>query len=147
LAERPSGTVTFLFTDVEGSTGHWERHPAEMRSALAVHDEILRSVIEGAGGAVFATGGDGFAAAFGRADSAVATAVEAQRALAGLSWPDGLALRVRMGLQSRRRGTGGRCRVPTFTHSRDIVELAPETLIDGAEEVVRPHPPNPYTWI
>ena len=96
MAERPSGTVTFLFTDVEGSTGYWERHPAEMRPALAVHDEILRSVIEGAGGAVFATGGDGFAAAFGRADSAVAAAVEAQRALAGLNWPDGLVLRVRM---------------------------------------------------
>jgi predicted ATPase/class 3 adenylate cyclase/DNA-binding CsgD family transcriptional regulator len=100
MAERPSGTVTFLFTDVEGSTGHWERHPAEMRPALAVHDEILRSVIEGAGGAVFATGGDGFAAAFGRADSAVAAAVEAQRALGGLNWPDGLVLRVRMGLHT-----------------------------------------------
>jgi predicted ATPase/class 3 adenylate cyclase/DNA-binding CsgD family transcriptional regulator len=100
MAERPSGTVTFLFTDVEGSTGHWERHPAEMRPALAVHDEILRSVIEGAGGAVFATGGDGFAAAFGRADSAVAAAVGAQRALAGLNWPDRLALRVRMGLHT-----------------------------------------------
>jgi predicted ATPase/class 3 adenylate cyclase/DNA-binding CsgD family transcriptional regulator len=100
MAERPSGTVTFLFTDVEGSTGHWERHPAEMRPALAVHDEILRSVIEGAGGAVFATGGDGFAAAFGRADSAVAAATEAQRALAGLNRPDGLVLRVRMGLHT-----------------------------------------------
>jgi predicted ATPase/class 3 adenylate cyclase/DNA-binding CsgD family transcriptional regulator len=100
MAERPSGTVTFLFTDVEGSTGHWERHPAEMRPALAAHDEILRSVIEGAGGTVFATGGDGFAAAFGRADSAVAAAIEAQRALAVLNWPDSLVLRVRMGLHT-----------------------------------------------
>jgi hypothetical protein len=104
MAERPSGTVTFLFTDVEGSTGHWERHPAEMRPALAVHDEILRSVIEGAGGAVFATGGDGFAAAFGRADSAVAAAVEAQRALAGLNWPDGLRRHPRRGRVGRRQG-------------------------------------------
>ena len=72
MASRPSGTVTFLFTDVEGSTGHWERHPLEMRSTLAEHDQILRSAIDGAGGAVFATGGDGFAAAFGRAVDAVA---------------------------------------------------------------------------
>ena len=100
MAERPSGTVTFLFTDVEGSTAHWERHPAEMRAALAVHDEILRSVIEGAGGVVLATGDGGFAAVFGRADAAVAAAVEGQRALAALNWPEGLALRVRMGLHT-----------------------------------------------
>ncbi len=100
MADRPSGTVTFLFTDVEGSTGHWERHPLEMRSTLAEHDQILRSAIDGAGGAVFATGGDGFAAVFGRADDAVAAAVAGQRALTGFDWPDGLALRVRMGLHT-----------------------------------------------
>ena len=100
MGERPTGTVTFMFTDVEGSTAHWERHPAEMQPALAAHDEVLRSVIERNGGAVFATGGDGFAAAFGRADSAVAAAVDAQRALAGLSWPGGLELRVRVGLHT-----------------------------------------------
>ena len=100
MGERPTGTVTFMFTDVEGSTAHWERHPAEMQPALAAHDEVLRSVIERNGGAVFAVGGDGFAAAFGRADSAVAAAVDAQRALAGLSWPGGLGLRIRVGLHT-----------------------------------------------
>jgi class 3 adenylate cyclase len=63
----PSGTVTFLFTDIEGSTGWWESAPEAMRSALARHDSILRSTIERHGGYVFATGGDGFAATFARA--------------------------------------------------------------------------------
>jgi class 3 adenylate cyclase len=58
----PSGTVTFLFSDVEGSTRLWEAHGAEMRSALAVHDRIVRHALESAGGLVFATGGDGFGA-------------------------------------------------------------------------------------
>ena len=50
MAERPTGTVMFLFTDVEGSTRLWEEHPAEMRAALERHDVILRSAIEGHGG-------------------------------------------------------------------------------------------------
>lgn len=58
----PSGTVTYLFTDVEGSTRLWESHPTEMQTALERHDEILRSVIEGSGGYVFSTAGDAFAA-------------------------------------------------------------------------------------
>jgi class 3 adenylate cyclase len=66
MRQPPSGTVTFLFTDIEGSTRLWEERPDEMRAALARHDEILRATIEGNGGYVFATGGDGFAAAFAR---------------------------------------------------------------------------------
>lgn len=57
VPELPSGTVTFLFTDIEGSTRLWEERPDEMRAALAQHDEILRSAIEGNHGYVFATGG------------------------------------------------------------------------------------------
>ena len=78
---RPSGTVTFLFTDIEGSTGLWEERPDEMQVALARHDEVLRSAIEASGGYVFATGGDGFAAAFHRPDDAVEAAVASQVAL------------------------------------------------------------------
>lgn len=96
----PSGTVTFLFTDVEGSTRLWEEHPAEMGVALARHDELVRSAIAGRDGYVFATGGDGFAAAFGRAEDAVAAAVDAQRALGEEGWPDSARLRVRMGVHS-----------------------------------------------
>jgi class 3 adenylate cyclase len=66
-ANDPSGTVTFLFTDVEGSTRLRETHGEEMRAALALHDQIVREAFESAGGLVFATGGDGFGTAFSRA--------------------------------------------------------------------------------
>ncbi len=56
---RPSGTVTFLFTDLEGSTALWDAHPAVMQGALARHDEIVRSAIAAHGGFIFSTGGDG----------------------------------------------------------------------------------------
>jgi predicted ATPase/class 3 adenylate cyclase len=92
--------VSFLFTDVEGSTRLWEAHGEEMRSALTVHDQIVRQALESAGGLVFATGGDGFGAAFSRAGEAVAAAVAAQRGLAGKDWPDGISLKVRMGLHT-----------------------------------------------
>jgi predicted ATPase/class 3 adenylate cyclase len=77
----PSGTVTFLFTDIEGSTAHWEQHPEEMRAALARHDAILRTAIECHDGAVFKTVGDAFCAAFALAADAVNAALAAQRAL------------------------------------------------------------------
>jgi predicted ATPase/class 3 adenylate cyclase len=96
----PSGTVTFLFTDIEGSTRLWESAPDAMRVALARHDEILRGAIESHGGYVFATGGDGFGAAFGRAHDALAAAGDAQTVLSAQRWPDGAALRVRMGLHT-----------------------------------------------
>ena len=96
----PSGTVTFLFTDLEGSTQLWQRFPVEMRQALERHDVIVRSSIEARGGYVFATGGDGFAAAFVSARDAVGAAVESQRALVGQVWPAELVLRVRMGVHT-----------------------------------------------
>ena len=64
VAALPSGTVTFLFTDIEGSTERWELDPLAMRGALAEHDHLLRSTIEAHRAVVFAAGGDGFAAAF-----------------------------------------------------------------------------------
>lgn len=100
MADRPSGTVTFLFTDVEGSTALWEQRPEAMRTALAHHDGLLRSVIEAHGGYVFSTGGDGFAAVFDRAEPAVRAAVASQAALVAATWPQGVELSVRMGLHS-----------------------------------------------
>ena len=94
---RPSGTVTFLFTDLEGSTPLWDAHPAVMQDALARHDEILRSAIAAHGGFIFSTGGDGLGAAFQRSIDAVRAAVDAQRALQAEPWPDTVELRVRMG--------------------------------------------------
>ncbi len=98
--EAPSGTVTFLFTDVEGSTRLWEAVPEAMRLALARHDELLRAAIEAHGGRVFSTGGDGFAVAFQRAGDASRAAVDAQAALAVEEWPEGAPIRVRMGLHT-----------------------------------------------
>jgi predicted ATPase/class 3 adenylate cyclase len=97
---RPSGTVTFVFTDVEDSTRLWETAPAAMRDALARHDEILRTAMQSHGGHVFSTGGDGVAAAFSRAGDAVTAALDAQRGLQREQWPDGAELRVRMGMHT-----------------------------------------------
>jgi predicted ATPase/class 3 adenylate cyclase len=88
-AAAPSGVVTFLFTDVEGSTRRWEKDADAMRIALAAHDEVLRAAIEAHGGFMFKHTGDGVCAAFASPRSAVDAAVAAQRAL---------ELPVRMGL-------------------------------------------------
>jgi predicted ATPase/class 3 adenylate cyclase len=92
--------VTFLFTDVEDSTGWWDRHPGEMREALERHEQILEDAITAHAGFVFSRAGDGVAVAFQRAGDAVAAAVVAQRALRTGPWPPGLELRVRMGLHT-----------------------------------------------
>jgi predicted ATPase/class 3 adenylate cyclase len=96
MAGRPTGTVTFLFSDIEGSTRLWEEQSGEMAVALEQHDAVLRAVADEHGGYVFATAGDGFAIAFGSAADAVVAAVEAQRAMARLSVP----LLVRIGLHA-----------------------------------------------
>jgi class 3 adenylate cyclase len=82
----PSGTVTFLFTDIEGSTRLWERDATAMRSTLNRHDEILRSAIQGHGGYIFKTVGDAFCAAFGSASNAMEAALKIQRALHTEQW-------------------------------------------------------------
>jgi class 3 adenylate cyclase len=74
-AAAPSGVVTFLFTDVEGSTRRWENDPDEMRVALAAHDAVLRTAIEAHGGWMFKHTGDGVCAAFASPRSAVDAAV------------------------------------------------------------------------
>jgi predicted ATPase/class 3 adenylate cyclase len=96
----PTGTVTFLFTDVEGSTSAWEAHPDAMAQAIARHDAIVRDAIEGTAGYVFSTAGDSFAAAFVRPADAVQAALDAQHGLASEPWPAPLAIRVRMGLHT-----------------------------------------------
>jgi predicted ATPase/class 3 adenylate cyclase len=96
----PSGTVTFLFTDIEGSTVLWEEHPEEMRGALARHDELVGGAIERRGGYVVKSTGDGFLAAFASASDAVAAAIDAQLALAAEPWAGTGPLRVRMGVHT-----------------------------------------------
>jgi class 3 adenylate cyclase len=100
MVELPTGTVTFLFTDLEGSTRLWEEHPEAMRAALARHDEILRDAVEQRDGHVVKTTGDGLHAAFALAHDAMAAALDAQRALVTEEWTLPEPLRVRMGLHT-----------------------------------------------
>src|SRR5436190_13370228 len=95
-APPPTGTVTFLFTDIEGSTRLWATQHDAMQAALASHDALLRQCIEAHSGHVFKTVGDAFCAAFATAVDAVAAALDAQRALQSEKWPDQAAIRARM---------------------------------------------------
>ncbi len=97
----PTGTVTFLFSDIEGSTARWEAAPEAMEPALTRHDALLRSAIEEHRGYVFKTVGDAFCAAFANARDAVAAALNAQRALAAEDFTAVEGLRVRMALLRR----------------------------------------------
>jgi len=105
----PTGTVTFLFTDIEGSTTLWEQRSAEMRSALQRHDAILHQAIGASAGRIIKTTGDGVVAVFHAAKDALTACVSAQRALQGTSasssaelsgQPQPIALKVRMGLHT-----------------------------------------------
>ncbi len=93
-------TVTFLFTDIEGSTRLWQLDPDAMRAAVARHDALLRQVLTEHDGAVFSTMGDGLAAAFQSATAAVAAALDAQIQLGAEGWPTPSPIRVRMGLHT-----------------------------------------------
>jgi predicted ATPase/class 3 adenylate cyclase len=96
----PSGTVSFLFTDIQGSTRLWERHPEAMPTALARHDAVLRAAIEERAGYVFKTVGDAFCAAFETPTDALTAALGAQRALREAAWGETGPLLVRMAIHS-----------------------------------------------
>ena len=96
----PTGTITYLFTDIEGSTALLRQLGDEYSTLIAAHHAIIRSAIDRGGGAEVDTAGDGFFAVFPSAVSAVAAAVAAQRALAVEPWPKKAIVRVRMGLHT-----------------------------------------------
>src|SRR5215216_1633825 len=100
MAGPHTGTITFLFTDVEGSTSLWERNPEAMSEALSRHDEILRTATEAHDGHVFKTVGDAFHAIFSSAPETLEAALEAQRALLREEWEETGSLRVRMALHT-----------------------------------------------
>ena len=104
----PQGTVTFLFTDLEGSTRRWEAHPGEMREALARHDAIVRGAVESHHGVVFSTMGDGMAAVFASARNAVRAVLAAQQGLGAEDWGEVTGpLAARMGLLTDEGVLGG----------------------------------------
>ncbi len=100
MTSPPTGTVTFLFTDIEGSTKLWERDEAAMSRALSRHDEILRRATDQHEGYVFKTVGDAFCCTFSTPRDALEAALVAQRALFGEGWEETAPLRVRMALHS-----------------------------------------------
>src|SRR6266536_2267634 len=102
MPDLPFGTITFLFTDIEGSTRLWEEQPETMRLALARHDALLRAAIETNGGNVFKTVGDAFCAAFPTAPQALEAALIAQQCLHQVRARVGsdLMLKVRMALHT-----------------------------------------------
>src|SRR6476661_6165432 len=144
-AELPAGTVTFLLTDIEGSTRLWETVPEAMEVALERHNRLLTGVIEDHGGMVVTSrgAGDSFFAVFPGAVSAVEAAGACQLHLAGERWPTGAVLRVRMGLhtgEARVRGSGrvdhapiNRCaRVKAAGHGGQVlVTKTTRDLVDG----------------
>jgi class 3 adenylate cyclase len=130
----PSGTVTLLFTDIEGSTRLWETEPEQMASALRRHDQILRSAIEQASGFVFKTVGDAFCAAFSSSRSAVEAVLAAQRALTAESWPTARPIRVRMGLHA------GVC------EERDGDYFGPVVNRTARLEAIALRPGRPVAW-
>ena len=100
VASIPSGTVTFAFTDIEGSTERWDADRAEMQGAVQRHDELLRGAIEAHDGHVFKTIGDAFCAAFARPEDAVAAMLDAQRALAAEDFDAVRGVRVRAAIHT-----------------------------------------------
>ena len=100
MPQLPSGTVTFLFTDLEGSTRLWEQDPDAMRRALERHDALLRTAVEQHRGRVVKTTGDGLHAVFVTTRDALDAALAGQRGLATEDWGAAGDLRVRMGLHT-----------------------------------------------
>src|SRR5258708_6654581 len=100
MPDLPSGTVTFLFTDIESSTRQWDVYPEQMGAALRRHDALLRRAIEGHGGVVFKAIGDAFCAAFPTASGALNAALVAQQALNAEAWPEPVSIKVRMALHT-----------------------------------------------
>ena len=106
--ELPTGTVTFLFTDIEGSTRLLDSLGGERYHAvLSEHQRLLREAVKSAGGLEIDTQGDAFFFAFRKAKNALAAAIAGQRALTDFAWPEGVAVRVRMGLDTGEPTVGG----------------------------------------
>ena len=107
MSDLPTGTITFLFTDIEGSTRLLQELGDDYRAVQDLHAQILREALEAEDGREVRTEGDAFFAVFRTAKQAVLAAVRAQRALAGTEWPHGVSLRVRMGLHTGDGSLGG----------------------------------------
>ena len=100
MSSPPTGTVTFFFTDIQGSTRLWERDAKKMQRALARHDKILKGMVESHSGYVFKMVGDACCAAFSSTPRALEAALLAQRAIFKEPWDEECKIRVRMALHT-----------------------------------------------
>jgi predicted ATPase/class 3 adenylate cyclase len=152
MATPPTGTVTFLFTDIEGSTRRWETQPEAMDVALQRHDAILRETIERHGGYVFKTVGDAFCAAFAVAPDGLDAALAAQHALHDEAWPEVTGdVRVRMALHTgAAEARNGDYFGPTLNRIARILSAGyggQVLLSTVTQELVRDHlPANVELW-
>jgi class 3 adenylate cyclase len=131
----------FLFTDIVGSTAHWEADSPVMLDALMIHDDVVRSSIESAGGTLFAHTGDGVAACFDTATSATTAAKQIVSDLADQDWPNGRRIEVRAGLHAgEANAVSGNWFGPTVNRAARVADaalpgqvLATRVLTDTAE--------------
>jgi predicted ATPase/class 3 adenylate cyclase len=125
MSELPTGVVTFLFTDVVGSTRLWDEHHNAMEADLVVHDMVVRSAIKDRDGYVFSAGGDSFVAAFTRPVDAIDAAAHAQRELGVADWSLPEGLRVRMGVHTGAAAErGGDYFGPTLNEAARLMSAA-----------------------
>jgi predicted ATPase/DNA-binding SARP family transcriptional activator/class 3 adenylate cyclase len=120
-----TGTLAFLFTDIESSTGRWEIDRAAMAADLARHDEVLQEAVTGQGGRRFTHTGDGLGAAFPTAAAAVSAAVAGQIALAAVAWSGTAPLRVRMAIHAgAAEARAGTFLGPTLNRTARLLDVA-----------------------
>ncbi len=131
MSSLPAGTVTFVFSDIEGSTALVKRFGEGYGDLLATHRRLVRETFAGYGGVEIDTQGDAFFFAFARARDAVAAAVDVQRAHAAFEWPDGADVRVRMGLHTGEPAVGDE-----GYHGLDVVRAARLGGVGGGGHVV-----------
>ena len=136
----PSGTVTFLLTDLEGSTRMWEQNPGAMKAAMVRHDELLEKTIAAHRGYVFARMGDGMATAFATARDAVCAAAAFQQALAAEPWRTARPLQARVGLHTDEAviiDDTGYANLPINRCSRLMTAAhGGQTVVSGATEML-----------
>src|SRR5438105_7337218 len=120
----PTGTVTFMFTDIEGSTRLLQSLGDRYPGLLATHHALVRQAIESNDGIEVNTEGDAFFAVFTSPRAAVATAAEAQRSLAAAQWPEGAAVRVRIGLHTGQGTVDGGTYVGLGVHRAGRIAIA-----------------------
>jgi len=146
----PTGTVTFLFTDVEGSTRLLDALGDRYPGVLEAHQRILREAFAARGGIDVSTEGDSFFVVFDSAPQALAAAVEAQRAIGAYDWPEGETVRVRMGLHTGEGILGGDNYVGVDLHRASRIAAAGHggqvVVSEATRALVEPAPPEGVTF-